>query len=103
MKKIITAAAALSFVASATFAGTDYPVEMTKDGVLYNCAADSVMVDGVEARNCITVGGASESGGGLFALGGLAGGAGLAAIAALVVGVAVIAADDDDNTTVGTN
>lgn len=47
---------------------------------------------------------ATVDGGGLFAiLGGLGGAAGLAAIAALVVGVGVIALDDDDTTsTTGT-
>ncbi|NNK15874.1 MAG: hypothetical protein HKP51_03095 [Sulfitobacter sp.] len=101
MKKALTIAAALSVAASATFANPNYPVEVTKDGVLYNCASDLVVIDGVQSRKCVTAGGSSEAGGGLFALGlGGFGAVGLGILGIVFVGVAL---DDDDDTTNGTN
>ena len=101
MKKILSVAAALSVAATATFANPDFPVEVTKDGVLYNCASDLIVVDGVQSRKCVTAGGSSEAGGGFFTagLGGL-GAVGLGILGVIVVGVAL---DDDDDTTNGTN
>lgn len=101
MKKIMSFAAALSVAATASFANANYPVEVTRDGVLYNCEANTIVVDGVTSRKCITAGGSSEAGGGLFAAGlGTAGAIGLGVLGLIVVGVAI---DDDDDTTNGTN
>ncbi len=100
MKKILTAAAALSVAASSAFANSDYPVELTKDGILYNCAADVNTIDGVKTRSCIEVGGASEAGGGLFATG--LGGVGLVAGLGAVIFVGIVATNDDNDTTVST-
>lgn len=102
MKKFLAATALLTVTSTAAFA-SDYPVEIVKDGVVYNCAADVTMVDGQATRNCITAGGSNTSGGGLFALAGLGGiGASLGLIAAIVT-VATVAATDDDEPTTGTN
>ena len=103
MKKFLAATALLSVTTTAAFANPNYPVEVVKDGVIYNCAADLTVVDGVQTRSCVTVGGASESGGGLFALAGLGGIGGSLGLVAAVVTVGVIAVDDDDNTVVNTN
>lgn len=100
MKKVLSLAAALSVVASASFAGAQYPVEMTRDGVIYNCEASTIMVDGVKSRKCVTAGGSSEAGGGLFAAGLGAGGIALGVLGVIVLGVAL---DDDDEPTNGTN
>lgn len=102
MKKVLTAAAALSVAATAAFANADFPVEVSKDGVLYNCSADVTMVDGAATRQCITAGGSNEAGGGLFATAGLGGIGGLGLIAAVVVIAAVAVDGGDDEPTTGT-
>ncbi|KIN65106.1 hypothetical protein Z946_4006 [Sulfitobacter noctilucicola] len=106
MKKLFTAAAVLSVTATTAFANPNFPVELSKDGVLYNCAADTIVVDGQTARSCVTVGGANDAGGGLFALGAGLSGAAIAGIIAAVVVVGGIVVDnnnDDDDSTTGTN
>ncbi len=103
MKKVLSIAAALSVAATASFANANFPVEVSKDGVLYNCSADVTVVDGATTRQCITAGGSSEAGGGLFALAGLGGAAGLALGVLGVVVIATAIDNNDDDSTVGTN
>ncbi len=101
MKKFFATAAALSLTASASFANPNYPVEIVKDGIIYNCEASVQIVDGANTRNCINVGGTSEAGGGLFA-GGLAGTGVVAGLAAIIF-VTIVATNDDDDTSISTN
>jgi hypothetical protein len=112
MKNIIAITAALTLSAGAAFAQTTtqqavlgqsenaaYPVQVQgTNGVIYNCSAQIVSIDGVRARRCIQAGS-----GGLFDAGtGLATGAAVGAGALVLL---ALANDDDNNstTTTGSN
>lgn len=105
MKKVLTAAAVLSVAATATFANTSFPIQMTKNGVVYNCAADLVVIDGVQTRQCIVAGATNTSGAGVFN-GGVSGSQ-FAAITAfgIIGGFAASQKNDNSptNSTTGTN
>lgn len=100
MKRILAATAIMSVTATAAFANPNYPLEVIKDGTIYNCEAQVNIVDGVKSRSCLRVGGVNEAGGGLFT-GGL-GAIGIVAGLAAVIAISVIALDDDDDATIGT-
>lgn len=102
MKTVLSAAAALCITASAVFANTSFPIQMTKNGVLYNCAADLVVIDGVQTRQCIVAGASSTSGAGVF--GGGTSAAQIGAITAFGVLTGIIANQkNDDAPAIGTN
>jgi len=106
----MTAAVAMSFAGIATAQTTtqtavlgtsdnaNYPVQIAgANGETYNCMADIVVVDGVQARRCVN----ANAGGSLFEAGnGLGAGAAAAAGALLVIAVA---ANDSSSTTTSTN
>ncbi|KIN65105.1 hypothetical protein Z946_4005 [Sulfitobacter noctilucicola] len=101
MKKILAVAATLSLTATATLANQNYPIEVIKDGTIYNCGAVLTVTDGVKTRNCIEVGGVNEAGGGLFATG--LGGIGLVGGIAALMLVGIVATNDDNDTTISTD
>ncbi|MEW9921853.1 hypothetical protein AB2B41_19775 [Marimonas sp. MJW-29] len=112
MKKILATAAALTLAATATFADTNYPYPLEKDGVLYNCEATATIVNGKKTRNCIVAGGVGQGAAGdapqddddgaaILGFGGL----GTTTTLALIGGVAAAAAiaNNNNSSTNGTN
>ena len=95
MKNFLATAAVLSVTSTAAFANTEYPLEIVRNGVTYNCASQTVIQNGVRAYRC------ANSSGGLFN-GGIGSFGATAGILAVVAGLAIIAADDNDSTN-GTN
>lgn len=91
-RPLMLCAAGILWATTAT-ANDTYSLEVTSDGVLYNCQPDIEIIDGVRSRRCIRADRPFDGG---------LGGAGAAALGLVALAVVVSAGDDDDEPTTGT-